>query len=287
MSNAARYDVAPRPASATVSAAGPALAAAAIALALGGWGVAADLVGATESPIWQLFLLGGNLPGPWVVGAFVIGAVAGRSGLQPWSGAVLAAGALVVADGLYYVGLVALGARSTTDAVASAATVWGWVAVVAGVALGAAGAIWARPDRHGERTGAVAMGLVAAVLIAEAIVLARGLDVSRPRSDGVRGARRRSRGLAGSGRRAWAPDVVRAHRAGARPGRRDRRRSCPRRDQADRSGGTGAARAAISPVLAGEQQLDAERRRQRLGGQRLLERTTGHDLTRPEQQRRA
>ena len=149
-----------------------------IAVALGGWGVAADLVGATESPIWQLFLLGGNLPGPWVVGAFVIGAVAGRSGLQPWSGAVLAAGALVIADGLYYVGLVALGARSTTDAVASAATVWGWVAVVTGVALGAAGAIWARPDRHGERTGAVAMGMVAAVLIAEAIVLARGLDVS-------------------------------------------------------------------------------------------------------------
>ena len=157
-----------------------AAAAASVAVALAAWGVVADVVGDVDNPLVLMFLLGGNLPGPWALAAFVVGAVAARSGARPLIAAFWAAASLVLADGLYYAGQVVVGTRSSADAVVSAAVTWGVVAVAAGGALGVAGAVWARPDRHGGDAGAVGIGVVAAVLLAEAAsIMPRDLDLGQ------------------------------------------------------------------------------------------------------------
>ena len=146
-----------------------AVAALVVGLSLAAWGVIADVVGYVENPLIQVVLVAGNASGPWVAGAFVIGAVAARSGAGPAMAAIWAATGLVVADVSYYLGQVAVGNRSTADSVERALLTWGLIAAGAGVVLGAAGALWARPDRHGDTVAAVALGVVSGLLVAEAV----------------------------------------------------------------------------------------------------------------------
>lgn len=118
-----------------------------------------------------------NAAGPWLVTAFVVGALAGA----PVAGALTATAALVAAVAVYYLSIYVLG-NTVADLVRNAG-VWLAVSVVVGPALGAAGGTWARPRGPRERIGAVA--LLAGTLAAEGILRLiqveawTGLDLAR------------------------------------------------------------------------------------------------------------
>ena len=118
-----------------------------------------------------------NAAGPWLVTAFVVGALAGA----PLAGAITASAALVAALAVYYLTIYAIG--YTVADLTRSAGVWLAVAVVVGPLLGAAGGAWARPRRPFDRIGAVA--LLAGALAAEAILRLiqvqawTGLDLAR------------------------------------------------------------------------------------------------------------
>lgn len=118
-----------------------------------------------------------NAAGPWLVTAFVVGAVAGA----PLAGALTATAALVAAVAVYYLGIYLLG-NSVADLMRTAG-VWLAVSAVVGPLLGAAGGAWARPTAPWHRVGAV--GLLAGALAAEGILRLiqveawTGLDMSR------------------------------------------------------------------------------------------------------------
>ena len=118
-----------------------------------------------------------NAAGPWLVTAFVVGALAGA----PVAGAITATAALVAAVAGYYL-TIYLSGYSVADLVRSAG-VWLAVSVLVGPLLGAAGGTWARPRRALDRIGAVA--LLAGTLAAEAILrliqveVWTGLDLTR------------------------------------------------------------------------------------------------------------
>lgn len=116
----------------------------------------------------------GNVPGPWVVLAFAIGALAGTR----LGGAVAAAIALASGVMSYYVYLYTSGARPWLDTVEHAMLVWGLVAVAAGAAFGWAGGSWRRGARW-ERVLAVAS--LCGVLTGEAVLLfsERGHEAGR------------------------------------------------------------------------------------------------------------
>ena len=103
-----------------------------------------------------------NAAGPWLVTAFVVGAMAGA----PLAGAITATAALGRRPG----GLLPdhLCHRLHGRRPAAFAGVWLAVSVVVGPLLGAAGGAWARPRRPFDRIGAV--GLLAGTLAAEAIL---------------------------------------------------------------------------------------------------------------------
>jgi hypothetical protein len=103
-----------------------------------------------------------NAAGPWLVTAFVVGALAGT----PLAGAITATVALFAAVSVYYLSIYLLG--NTVADLARLAGVWLAVSVVVGPLLGAAGGAWARPRRAFDRIGAV--GLLAGTLAAEAIL---------------------------------------------------------------------------------------------------------------------
>ena len=147
-----------------------------------------------------------NAAGPWLVTAFVVGALAGA----PLAGAITASAALVAALAVYYLTIYAIG--YTVADLTRSAGVWLAVAVVVGPLLGAAGGAWARPRRPFDRIGAVA--LLAGALAAEAIlrlIQVRGVDRARPGSDRHPGwPDRACRGRRAAGR------VTRTGRAAAR-----------------------------------------------------------------------
>jgi hypothetical protein len=118
-----------------------------------------------------------NAAGPWLVTAFVVGALAGA----PLAGAITASAALIAAVAVYYLTIYAIG--YTVADLPRFAAVWLAVSVVVGPLLGAAGGTWARPRRPLDRIGAVA--LLAGTLAAEAILRLiqveawTGLDLAR------------------------------------------------------------------------------------------------------------
>ncbi len=118
-----------------------------------------------------------NAAGPWLVTAFVVGAMTGT----PLAGAITATAGLVAAVAVYYLTIYVAG-NTVADLVRSAG-VWLTVSVVVGPLLGAAGGAWARPRRRFDRIGAVA--LLAGTLAAEAILRLiqveawTGLDLAR------------------------------------------------------------------------------------------------------------
>ncbi|HKO32432.1 MAG TPA: DUF6518 family protein [Candidatus Limnocylindria bacterium] len=118
-----------------------------------------------------------NAAGPWLVTAFVVGAMAGA----PLAGAITASAALVAAVAVYYLTIYIAG--NTVADLARSAGVWLGVSVVVGPLLGAAGGAWARPRRPFDRVGAVA--LLGGTLAAEAILRLiqveawTGLDLAR------------------------------------------------------------------------------------------------------------
>lgn len=91
---------------------------------------------------------------------------AGASGRTVPLGAVRGLAALVAAVAAYYLLIRLLGEGIRSVGAAHAATIWGIVALIAGPAMGAAGATW-RHGRGGPR--AIAASLFAAVLVAEGI----------------------------------------------------------------------------------------------------------------------
>jgi hypothetical protein len=106
----------------------------------------------------------GNVPGPWVLLAFGIGAVAGsRVG-----GAVAAVVALASGVMSYYLYSYTSGARPWLDTVEHAMLWWGLVAVAAGIPFGWAGGSWRR-GAPWERVLAVAA--LCGVLAGESILL--------------------------------------------------------------------------------------------------------------------
>jgi hypothetical protein len=110
-----------------------------------------------------------NIPGPWVLLAFGVGVLAGtRTG-----GALAAVLALAAAVSTYYASLYFSGQRPWLDTVEHAAVVWSFVAVVAGLAFGAAGGSWRRGGTW-ERMCAVA--LLCGVLVGESLLLAAQED---------------------------------------------------------------------------------------------------------------
>lgn len=113
---------------------------------------------------WPLQLLvPTNAVGVWLAVAFAAGAT-GRTVLL---GALRGLVALLAAVGAYYLLIRLLGEGIRPIGAAHAATVWGFVAAMAGPALGAAGATW----RHGRGwPRAISVALLAAVLVAEGIV---------------------------------------------------------------------------------------------------------------------
>jgi len=118
-----------------------------------------------------------NAAGPWLVTAFVVGALAGA----PLAGAITASAALVAALAVYYLTIYAIG--YTVADLPRFAAVWLAASVVVGPLLGAAGGAWARARRTFDRIGAVA--LLAGTLAAEAILRLiqveawTGLDLAR------------------------------------------------------------------------------------------------------------
>src|SRR5262245_14921721 len=113
---------------------------------------------------WPLELLvPANLIGVWLAVAFVLG---GSARTIP-TGALRGLIALIAAVVVYYLLIAVLGEGIRAIGASHAATIWGFVALVAGPVLGGAGAVW----RHG--TGwprAIGVAILAAALVGEAVV---------------------------------------------------------------------------------------------------------------------
>lgn len=112
---------------------------------------------------WPLELaVPANTIGAWLAVAFIAGAT-GRTALL---GTVRGLVALLAAVAAYYLLIGALGQGIRSTGATHAATVWGLVALVAGPALGAAGATW----RHGRGLPrAISVALLSAALVAEGV----------------------------------------------------------------------------------------------------------------------
>jgi hypothetical protein len=113
---------------------------------------------------WPLELLvPANLIGVWLAVAFLLG---GSARTIP-TGALRGLIALIAAVVTYYLLIALLGEGIRAIGASHAATIWGFVAFIAGPVLGGAGAVW----RHG--TGwprAIGVAVLAAALVGEAVV---------------------------------------------------------------------------------------------------------------------
>jgi hypothetical protein len=127
---------------------------------------------------WPLQLLvPTNAVGAWLAVAFA----AGATGRTVVLGALRGFVALLGAVAAYYLLIRLLGEGIRPIGAPHAATVWGFVAAIAGPTLGAAGATW----RHGRGwPRAISVSLLAAVLVAEGIVFGSArLPVNDPAGD--------------------------------------------------------------------------------------------------------
>jgi hypothetical protein len=115
---------------------------------------------------WPLSLLiPANLIGIWLGVAFVLGA----SARTIPTGALRGVIGLLSAVAVYYVLIAAFGQGIRAIGASHAATIWGMVALLAGPALGGAGAVW----RHGAGwPRAIGVALFASALFAEGFVFA-------------------------------------------------------------------------------------------------------------------
>lgn len=113
---------------------------------------------------WPLSLLiPANLIGIWLGVAFVLGA----SARTIPTGALRGVIGLLSAVAVYYVLIAAFGQGIRAIGASHAATIWGMVALLAGPALGGAGAVW----RHGAGwPRAIGVALFASALFAEGFV---------------------------------------------------------------------------------------------------------------------
>jgi hypothetical protein len=110
----------------------------------------------------------GALGGPWLLGAFLAGALSrGRTG-----GALAGATAIVFGTFVYYVLAHWVERRTGLFYAAAAGVGWSLVGVVIGAAFGGAGGAW----REGGRVRAVAGGVMAGGLIAESLLLTQLWD---------------------------------------------------------------------------------------------------------------
>ncbi len=145
------------------------VAAAILAVALGLVCIAADVMSPDTDPLVRAAQFAGVGPAPWAVVAFLVGAVAARSGGGVVTGMFWAVGALLLADGIYYLGHVYLDSRALSEVLVRSALVWAAVAVGAGVGFGAAGALWSNST---PSVAGVALALLGATLVVEAAYLA-------------------------------------------------------------------------------------------------------------------
>jgi len=113
---------------------------------------------------WPLSLLiPANLIGIWLGVAFVLGA----SARTIPTGALRGVIGLLSAVAVYYVLIAAFGQGIRAIGAPHAATIWGMVALLAGPAMGGAGAVW----RHGAGwPRAIGVALLASALVAEGFV---------------------------------------------------------------------------------------------------------------------
>lgn len=120
---------------------------------------------------WTLIRGAANVAGPWLVIAFWAGVQSTR-----WQrSAGLGVLALVAAVVGYYAAIELLDAEQAPNRLSlDSALSWGVVAVPAGLACGAGGALW----RQGRWPGTLAVGLLASALFAEGLLLLRGTDWS-------------------------------------------------------------------------------------------------------------
>ncbi|MPZ52925.1 MAG: hypothetical protein GEU79_09375 [Acidimicrobiia bacterium] len=139
-----------------------------LAVTLGVVCIAADVIAPDATPLVRAALFAGVGPAPWALVAFLVGAVAGRSGGGMITGMFWGVGSLLAADAIYYLGHVYLGTRSMSDTLVRSALVWGIVAIIAGVGFGAAGSLWANGS---PSVAGIALALVASTLVVEAAYL--------------------------------------------------------------------------------------------------------------------
>jgi hypothetical protein len=133
-----------------------------VGVGLGALSLAGDR--ASFETVWRLFAIVGNLAGPWVLAALLLGRRAG----DLRSGAAAGGVSSVVGVAGYYLGVL-LSGGDVAGAV-GAGTVWLAVAVVIGPLIGACGAAQRHPPDEVVRLLAVAFP--AAALIAEGIWVA-------------------------------------------------------------------------------------------------------------------
>ncbi|UUY02423.1 DUF6518 family protein [Svornostia abyssi] len=114
----------------------------------------------------------GALGAPWLVTAFVAGALAPQARVAAIAGAT----ALAVGTAAYYLAMVGMAGPGALGYAVVVGASWGMVALGIGAAFGAAGCLWRRRD---DITGAVAAALPAGALMGEAVLLATIWD-TRP-----------------------------------------------------------------------------------------------------------
>lgn len=109
--------------------------------------------GSPEYVAFGVLQVFGNGPTLWLIGAFVVGLVAGRA--RP--GALVATASLLLAVGVYY-GLITLADTRPGSDLGPSALAWAAVAIVAGPPMGVAGALVLRSPGRGRSMGAAALG---------------------------------------------------------------------------------------------------------------------------------
>ncbi|MGK2936637.1 MAG: DUF6518 family protein [Solirubrobacteraceae bacterium] len=134
------------------------LAAAALGLALG---LGAQHIGDVRPGLGWV----GALGAPWLVTAFVAGALARRASIAAVAGAI----ALAVGTASYYLAMVGMAGPGVLGYAVVVGASWGVVALGIGAAFGAAGCLWRRRD---DLAGAMAAALPAGALMGEALLLA-------------------------------------------------------------------------------------------------------------------
>jgi hypothetical protein len=144
------------------------------ALAIGlAMGVVLGVAGRATDHVTGVLHWAGALGGPWLLGAFIAGALAnGRR-----EGALAGATAIVFGTAVYYA--IFHWVEHTAGLFYAAAAGFGWslAGVVIGAAFGAAGGLW----REGGRERATAAGVMAGGLIAESVLLSHvwGADAAQ------------------------------------------------------------------------------------------------------------